>query len=409
MGAMSARSDRVVIVGAGLAGVCVARGLRKRGHTGPVLLLGGESHAPYDRPPLSKQYLLDGNEDTLKLLHEPLPGVEVLSGCAVTAIDLARHTVLRQDGSSLVWDRLVFATGTRPRQLASLSASQRVMSLRSLEDARRLRQHLQPGVRLLMIGGGPIGLELAATAQQMGAQVTVVEASTRLMGRSAPPLIADHLLEYHRSRGVDIRLGSSVVSVSDEGRVVFTDGNTLEVDWVVVGIGVSANDSLAAAAGITTDDGILVDSHGRTSADDVYAAGDVTRQRNPLSGRIERIETWSNAQDQAEAVAAAMVEQESAKPYDGIPWYWSDQGGLRLQCAGLTHGDTQALRGDPARGSFVLLQWLEGRLCGVAAVNAAREFNLLRRLLGAGCTLTPEQLTAPGLNLKEIASLPQPA
>jgi 3-phenylpropionate/trans-cinnamate dioxygenase ferredoxin reductase subunit len=406
---MNTRTDRVVIVGAGLAGVGVARGLRQSGHTGPITLLGDEAHPPYDRPPLSKQYLLDGDEAALRLSPEPLPDVALLTGCAVTSVDVAGRTVRRQDGSVLDWDRLVFATGTRPRQLETLAASHRVTPLRTLDDARRIRQHLRPGARLLVIGGGPIGLELAATAQQLGTHATVVEAAERLMGRSAPALIAKHLLRHHRAQGVDVHLGRSVVSVDDGGLVTLDDGHTEHADLVVVGIGVVANDTLAIAAGIATEDGILVDGHGRTNAPGVYAAGDVTRHRHPLSGRIERIETWANAQGQAAAVAAAMVDPDGAPPYGDTPWYWSDQGSLRLQCAGLVQGDTQALRGDPDSGSFVLLQWQADRLCGVAAVNAVRDFNPLRRLIAVGCTLTPEQLTAPGVNLKQIAQSTHPA
>lgn len=405
---MDTRGDRIVIVGAGLAGVGVARGLRQLGHTGPITLVGDEAHSPYDRPPLSKQYLIEGDEAALSLAPEPLPDVSLLQGNPVVAIDLPARTVVLEQGAPMQWDRLVLATGTRPRQLPALTTSSRVTTLRTLDDARLIRQRLVPGARLLVIGGGPIGLELAATAQQLGAHATVVEAAPRLMGRSAPALITEHLLQYHRAQGVDIHLGRTVVSVADNGLVTFDNSHIEHADLVVAGVGVVANDALAVAAGIATDDGIFVDGWGRTTALGVYAVGDVTRQRHPLSQRYERIETWSNAKGQAAAVAAAMFEPEGAKPYDDTPWYWSDQGALRLQCAGLPQGDTQALRGDPASGSFVLLLWNAGRLCGVAAVNAARDFNLLRRLLASGSTLAPEVLAAPDANLRQLVQQAHP-
>lgn len=409
MSAMETHNDRVVIVGAGLAGFGVASGLRKLGHVGPITLLGEEAHAPYDRPPLSKQFLIDGDEAALRLSSEPLPEVQLLSGCPAVALDLEQRTVQLQDGRRLPWDRLVLATGTRPRMLPALATSPRVMSLRTLDDARALRQRLGAATRLLVVGGGPIGLELAAMAQQLGCHATVVEAGPRLMGRSAPALIAEHLLQHHRSQGVDIHLGRTVVSVEDNGLALLDDGKVLQADVVVVGIGVLANDGLAVAAGIDADDGIFVDGWCRTNVAGVFAVGDVTRQVHPLSGRLERMETWSNAQGQAAALAAALVEPATAKPYDEPPWYWSDQGSLRLQCAGLTEGDTHALRGDPASGSFVLLQWKAGRLCGVSAINAARDFNLLRRLLAAGSTLAPEVLAAPDANLRQFVQQAQSA
>lgn len=402
MAPMSTLDEHVVIVGAGLAGFGVASGLRNLGYAGRITLVGDEQEALYDRPPLSKQYQIDGDELALRLSPEPLPDVSLHTGDKVVALHLAQRDIELHSGQRVQWDRLVLATGTRPRALPVIAGSTRVRALRTLDDARAVRQRLQAGTRLLVVGGGPIGLELAATARQLGAQATVVEAGPRLMARSAPALVAQHLLQHHEASGVVVHLGRTVVSVDDAGRVVLDDETCLDVDLVVVGIGVVANDELAVAAGIAADDGIFVDGWCRTTAPGVYAVGDVTRQRNPASGRFERIETWSNAQGQAKALAAVLVDPVLAKPYAETPWYWSDQGSLRLQCAGLVQGDTQAMRGDPESGSFVLLQWTAGRVTGVAAVNAARDFNQLKRLIAARAILSPEQLAAPGSDIKTL-------
>ncbi|MBL0422443.1 FAD-dependent oxidoreductase [Ramlibacter sp. AW1] len=385
----------VVVVGSGLAGYTLATQLAALGYPGSVTLVGEEAHAPYDRPPLSKEYQL-GDESAVALQPALAPRVRFMAGQTVVAIHSDAREVELADGRRLPWDRLVLATGTRARQLPGIEPGAQVLTLRTLDDARAIREKLRSGARLAVIGGGPIGLELAASAHQLGVKTTVIEAAERLMARSAPVAIAEILLQHHRAHGVQVELNAKVIGIKG-GNVELAGGRRIEADLVVVGIGVVANDQLARAAGIAADDGIFVDALCRTTHPGVYAIGDVTRQRNPISGRFERIETWFNAQGQALALAQQLAGTPQAKPYDDVPWYWSDQGKLRLQCAGLNQGEVQASRGDPA-GSYLLGQWSAGRLVGVAAINSPHDFNLLRRLIGTEENITPEQFTsAPDL------------
>lgn len=388
-------SPALVIVGSGLAGHTLARSLASLGYAGSVTLVGEEHHAPYDRPPLSKEFQR-GDESTLMLQTDGLAGVKVISGCKAVAIDTDRRALALSDGRQLPWDCLVLATGARPRPLAGSAPQAPVHFLRTLDDARAIRAKLRDGLRLAVIGGGPIGLELAASAGQLGARVTVLEAALRLMARTVPPTIAEVLLGHHLASGAQVLLGAQVKAI-DPGGVALADGRRVEADLVVVGIGVVANDDLARAAGIATDDGIFVDGRCRTTQPDVYAIGDVTRQRNPISGRFERIETWSNARGQAQALARQLCGgtdvEPGVKPGAPAPWFWSDQGSLRLQCAGLPQGDQEARRGDPTTG-LVVGQWSAGMLVGVAAINAPQDFNLLRRLLDTGQSISPEAFAA---------------
>lgn len=396
------QQQNVVIVGAGLAGFNTAGKLVKHGYAGSVTLVSDEPELCYDRPPLSKQYLVDGDEPAIRLAPELPSQVTHVRERKVVAIDTAARRLRLDDESSIAWDKLVIATGARPRALPYLQASPRVRTLRTLADARAIRKALHSVSSLLVIGGGPIGLELAATAMGLGVEASVIEIAARVMGRSVPAAMAEIVQEYHRAEGMAIHLGRTVAALDDAaGEAVLDDGRRVPAALVVVGIGVVANDELAAGAGIACDDGIFVDAFGRTTAPDVFAVGDVTRQRNPVTGRFERIETWSNAQGQGQVVAAFIAQPAEAKPFDLVPWFWSDQGTARLQCAGGLRGDTEAWITYP-KGGRVLVQWNAGRITGVAALNAARDFVQLKRLIVGRPTLAPEQLTAPGADLRTL-------
>ena len=399
---MSTEQQNVVIVGAGLAGFNVAGKLVQQGYAGGITLVGDEPWPPYDRPPLSKQYQVDGDEPAIWLAPELPAQVTLVRERKAVAIEAEARQLRLDDGSTLAWDKLVIATGARPRVLPHLPASPRVRTLRTLDDARAIRAALASAGSLLVIGAGPIGLELAATAIGLGVPASVVELAPRVMGRSVPAAMAEVMQERHRAKGMAIHLGRTVASLDEAaGEAVLDDGQRVPAGLVVVGIGVAANDELAAQAGIACDDGIFVDGFGRTTMSDVFAVGDVTRQRHPVSGRFERIETWSNAQGQGQAAAAFIAKPAEAKPFDLVPWFWSDQGDARLQCAGGIRGEVEAWITDP-KGGRILVQWTGGRITGIAALNAPRDFVQLKRLIVPRPTLTPEQLTAPGANIRTL-------
>lgn len=392
----------VLVVGGGLASVSLASGLRSGGYQGEIIVVADEAEPAYDRPPLSKEFQREGDVEKIRLDLSRAPNVEWLRGVAAQALDTSARQVFLADGRKLVYGTLVLATGAAPRILPALQgAPMPVMTLRTLDDARRIRSGLVAGARLLVVGGGVIGLELAATARGLGVAVTVVEALPRLMSRSAPATLASFVAQHHAQQGVALRLGRYVKGVAD-GQVILDDDSRVEADLVVVGIGVVANDALARAANIACDDGIFVDGQGRTTCPGVYAIGDVTRQRNPASSRFERIETWSNAQSQGLTVARALLDP-SAPPYDDVPWYWSDQYALRIQVAGLASGDDEIVRGDMSDGAkFSLIQLHRGSVVGVTCVNNAREFSPLKRLLCASPLPDRAALTDPATDLRKL-------
>lgn len=393
----------VVIIGGGLAGLSFATGLRSGGWDGEIVIVTDETERAYDRPPLSKEFLRTGDAELILLDDSQATSVRWLRGTPVASIDTAARRIQLTDGQSLDYATLVLATGAVPRKLHTLQdAAVPVRTLRTLDDARRIRAGLVPGANLVIVGGGVIGLELAATARSLGVQVTVVEALPRLINRSAPATLATFIARRHETEGVTLRLGRGVAGWAD-GQIKLDDGSRLAADMVVVGIGVVANDALARAAGLACDDGIFVDGHGRTTCPGVLAVGDVTRQRNPVSGRFERIETWSNAQSQALASARALLDP-AAPPYADVPWYWSDQYNLRVQSAGQSAGDDEVARGDLGQGRFALIQLQQGRIVGAACVNNARDFAVLRRMIAAGASPDRAALTDPTTDLRKLSA-----
>ncbi len=395
-------ADPVVVVGGGLAAVSFAGSLRRGGFAGPLAMVCDEAERAYDRPPLSKAFIVDGDADRIRLDDRALTDVQWHRGRRAQAIDLAAHRLQLDDGQQLPWGTLVLATGTRPRELPALAALQRpVLTLRTLADARRIRELLQPGRHLLLVGAGVIGLELAATARGLGVDVSVVEAQPRVMARGVPPRLSQFMQQQHRDAGVNLHLGRAI-SGCEAGAVLLDDGHRIEADAVVVGIGVVANDELASQAGLRCDDGVFVDSHGRSSAPGVLAVGDVARQVHPISGQVMRIETWSNAQNQATAAALSWLQADAA-PYTEAPWYWSDQYRLRLQSVGLVCGQREVLRGDPAAGRFTLLQFDGARLVGAACINNAKDFGALRKIVGREFQVSDAQWQDPATDLRRLA------
>lgn len=414
----------LVIVGGGHAGGQAAASLRQEGYAGPVVLLAEEPHVPYQRPPLSKQYL--AGEWGLERVHlRPASfyasrDIDVRPGAKAAGIDAAARTVLCEDGATVPYQRLLLATGTRPRQLEVPGAARPgVHCLRTIADAEAIKAALKPGVRLAVVGGGYIGLEVAAVAAAMGLAVTVLEMEERLLKRVATPAMSTFYEDLHRQRGVAIRTGAEVVAFAGSSgagssgagstgagtggerlaAVECANGERVAADVAVVGVGVAPNVELAAAAGLACDDGILVDEHARTSDPGIYAAGDCTNHPNPILGRRLRLESVPNAMEQSRVAAANMAG--ASKRYAAVPWFWSDQYDLKLQMAGFPEaGDDAVLRGDPAERRFATFYLRQGRLAAAEAVNCPREFMAARQLLGK--RVDGRDLADPATDMKAV-------
>jgi len=370
----------VVIVGAGQAAAQLVQSLRQGGYKDAIRMIGDEPYAPYQRPPLSKKFLTERPPaETLYFRPEKFwtdQGVTVNYGTPVAKIDRANRRVDFRDGSA-DYGMLFLATGTRARDLPVPGANlEGVFSLRKIDDVRRLRGPLDAARRVVIVGGGYIGLEVAAVARGEGREVAVLEAEDRVMKRVTSPVISDFMQGFHRNRGVDVRLGARLAAIEGDGKVAqvkLADGASLPADLVLLAVGARPNDDLAAAAGLPCQDGVVVDEHGRTADPAIYAAGDCTRFPSRRYGRALRLECVQNAIDQAKAVASEML----GKPqhYDPVPWFWSDQYELKLQMAGLSDGydDAQTV-GDVSAARFSVEYCKGGRLIAVDAVNDGRAY-----------------------------------
>ncbi len=401
------RNSTFVIVGAGQAGVQAAITLRERGFEGRIVLLGSEQQAPYMRPPLSKKFLTgEMSQDRLYLRPDAFyesSDIELRTGIEVESIDRTAQVVRLGNGERQPYDKLLLATGTRARELPVAGARHHdVRYLRSFDDAQALRPRLVAGSRLVVIGGGYVGLEVAATAAQAGLQVTVLEAGPRLLSRVTGPSLSDYLAQEHRRHGVDVRCNVRVTGlrfsqnrlqgVHSEQSCVKT---CVDADLAVVGIGAVANDELAQTAGLLCDGGIEVDDHCRTSDPDIFAAGDCTRHPNAIFGRRVRLESVQNAVDQASIAAINMMGGSAV--YARVPWFWSHQYGLKLQSAGLsTDHDRVEERGDRGAGRFALLYFRGPQLLAVDAVNMPGEYLGARKIIALRGEVTiPTAAAAP--------------
>lgn len=399
----------IVIIGAGQAGLQIAESLRRGGYAERVVLLGDEAWLPYQRPPLSKKFLAEELAPE-RLYFRPLEqlakqDIDFRPGVRVTAIDRGNAEVLLSSGERIAWQGLAIATGTRVRPLpvpgADLPA---VCYLRGIDDATRLKERLTAASRVVVIGGGFIGLEVAATAVKSGKAVTVVEAQDRLMARAVAPVVSTWFADLHRGHGVDLRLscGVKALRACDPGvAVVLADGSELEADLVVAGIGVLANDELAAAAGLACSGGIMVDEFARTSDPRIVAAGDCTLHRNLRYAAQHRLESVQNAVDQGKVAAASLLGQPV--PYRELPWFWSDQYDIKLQMAGLSgNHDEVVVRGSTSDNAFGVYYFKAGTLVCVDSINRPAEHMLARRLLGLGVAVSPAQAANVALDLKTL-------
>lgn len=400
----------VVVIGAGQAGGWAAQTLRSEGFTGRLVLIGDEAHPPHERPPLSKAVLSGAAlPETTRLMKaeafEAL-ALEWRPGAHVRRIDRAAKQVLLADGEALAYDKLILCTGGRARRLTLPGVDQvPLRTLRTIEDAQALAPALGAGRSVVVVGGGWIGLEVAATARQQGADVVVVETQSRLCERTVPAEISEHLLALHRAQGTRVLLGAGVngFAKAADGRseVLLADGSVLRCDAIVLGIGLVPNDELAREAGLDCEGGVLVDAQCRTSDPDILAAGDVAVAPNPWAGRRLRLESWQNAQEQG--IAAARSALGHAVDYQPLPWFWSDQYGMNLQIYGMpTPAHRVVQRGDPASGSFVLF-YLAGDVVQAAiGPNAARDLRFARRLIEQRKPVDAERLADPATPMSKL-------
>lgn len=384
--------DDIVIIGASQAGAQLATSLRDFGSTCPITLVGAEQHLPYQRPPLSKTFL-SGKAEAGALLLRPAEfyarqEIEVVTGEWIDTVSLdgAGGVATGASGRTFDFGRLAITVGGTPRRLSVPGADlANVFYLRDLSDATALRASLAAARRVVVVGGGFVGLEAAAVATALGKEVTVVEALDRLLARAVAPPVSAFYADAHRRRGVDVRLGVEVVGMTGNASVAsveLADGSSLPADVVLVGIGLVPHTELAQQLGLEVSGaGIVIDEHARTSRPEVVAAGDCTTLR--AGGTLLRIESVANAIAQARAAAATLAGVHG--PLTAVPWFWSDQGDLKLQIAGLSTGyDDVVLRGDPAGEAFSALYYRDGGLIAIDAINAPRDYMAVRRVLEGG-------------------------
>ncbi len=409
-------SRGIVIVGGGHGGSQIAASLRSDGYEGPLTLVTAERDVPYQRPPLSKAFLKEPAHDLLPLRPESFyakNAIDLRLGAEVGAIDRAGSAVVLTDGTTIAFDQLALATGATPRlpPVEGIDLAG-VFTLRHAEDARRLRTALYAANDVVVVGGGFIGLEIAGTARLLGKTVTVLEAADRLMGRVVAPEISHHFLSLHRGWGSDIRLGTAVGRIVGEGgKVVAVEsasGSRIPADIAVIGIGVAPNVALAETAGAAVDNGILVNDFMGTSVPGLFAVGDcVSFDHWELKRRV-RLESVQNAVDQAKTLSAVLTGKR--EPYRAVPWFWSDQGDVKLQMVGLSGNATEShLRGNPDEGSFSVFHYAGDRLVAIDSVNRAADHVLGRRMIGAGISPPPASVADMSVDLKALLAARAPA
>jgi 3-phenylpropionate/trans-cinnamate dioxygenase ferredoxin reductase subunit len=399
-----------VIAGAGHAAGQVVATLKQKHFDGRIVLIGEEPYLPYQRPPLSKKFLA-GELPPERLYFKPESfyddAIEVLLETRVTAIDRQSKTVTAGTDRVVGYDEIVIATGSRVRRLPVPGAElEGIHYLRTIADVKGIRAEFDRGNRLVVVGAGYIGLEVAAVCRQLGLAVTVVEMADRVMSRVVSPHVSDFYALEHTSHGVRLRLSTGLGEfVGKDGRVsgvVTSDGETIAADFVLVGVGIEPVTELAVSAGLEVENGIIVDDRCRTADPHIYAVGDCTSHPNAIYGRRLRLESVHNALEQAKTAASNICGDE--EHYAQVPWFWSDQYDLKLQIAGLSQGyDEVVLRGDPSARSFACFYLRDGVLIAVDAVNSPREFMQSKALIAARARIAPDRLADASAALKDLA------
>jgi len=398
-----------VVIGAGQAASQLVASLRTEGYAAPITLVGDEAYPPYQRPPLSKKFLSGEMEEDRLFIRPPefyaAANATLILKTRATAVDLAAKSVSLSDGRTLPYQTLAFTTGSRVRKLTVPGADlPGIFYLRGIDDVKAIQPHFVAGKRLVVVGGGYIGLETAAVAARRGLRVTIVEALERCLQRVTSQQISDFFEGIHRAEGVTILTRTGVHGFKQglgSTLIVETAGGEIEADLVIAGIGILPEQALAQAAGLACENGIVVDEFARTSDADVYAIGDCANHPNPLLGRRLRLESVQNAIDQAKAAALAITGKP--KPYAEVPWFWSDQYDLKLQIAGISApGDTVILRGDPSLRKFAAFYLRDGHVAAVDAVNAVPEYMVGRQMIAQKKTVDPAKLADLAIPMKSL-------
>ena len=414
---MDSANPTLIVIGAGHAGAEAAVAARQGGYAGKIIVIGDELPLPYHRPPLSKAYLQGGaTVESLQLKPQSAydkAEITLRLGARVASIDRAQKNVVLASGERLAYTQLIIATGSRARPLSApgLPAGahpSNLFYLRNLDDVEAMRPHFVEGKRLVIVGAGYIGLEVASVARKCGLQVTVLEAAPRVLARVTAPEVSDFYASLHADAGVRILVNSQIAQVGLDAHgaiasLATADGGVIEADLVIAGIGVLPNDALAAQAGLEIDNGIATDNCMRTSDPAIFAIGDCSSHPSQVYGRRIRLESVPNALEQARCVASVLCGVP--KPYASVPWFWSDQYDLKLQMVGLSHGyDQVVLRGDPASKSFAVFYLREGAVISADCINRPLEFVPLKKLVNARAVVPPGRLADESMTLKEIAA-----
>jgi len=400
----------LVVIGASYAGIQGALSARDAGYAEPITVVADEAWLPYQRPPLSKDFLTElATEESLVLRDKAFfdnKGIDLILGVRATDIDRQSRKILLGGHSALSFDKLLIGTGSHARKLAVPGADLGgVRYLRTMQDAIELKASLRDASEIVVVGGGFIGLEVAASAGKLGKKVTVLESSSRLLERAVSPVVSEFLLDMHLQHGVDVMLGETVVSINGQnGRVTSVScGNSarLQADLILVGVGGLPNDQIAKDAGLDCSNGIAVDDHGRSSDPDIFAAGDCATHYNTFARDWLRLESVQNAQDQAKAAGLAIAG--GTGPYDSVPRFWSDQYDAKLQIVGISRNfDDQAIRGSIEDGKFSVFYYRQGRLIAVDSVNRSGDQMAARRMIAGGISPSPDQIRDASFDLKSL-------
>ena len=401
--------EHLVIVGAGQSAIQCITSLRKEDYPGLITLVGEEEHLPYQRPPLSKGFL----EDTVsneRLYFKKLEffvenKVQLKLGTKAEEIDIENNNIHLSDNTKLSFDKLVFATGSSVRKLDFPGKDlNSIHYLRGLDDALSIKKDLQTRQNIVVVGAGYIGLEVAAIAAKQNKSVTVIEMADRVMNRTVDPQISDYYLKLHQKNGVTFKFNTSlkeIVGASNPEKVICSDGTEVKADMVIIGAGIMPNVELAENAGLSCDNGIVVNEFGKTDHANIYACGDCTNHPNKLLNKKIRLESVHNAMEQSKTVASSIINKSIE--YNQIPWFWSDQYDHKLQIVGLSgEHDKVIMRGDMSEAKFMLFYTKDEKLIAVDAVNNSKEFLICKKLVANKVTIKPDEISNPETNLNDL-------